>query len=139
LLRAAPGADVADHHEARVNTDADLDRLSSRLSSVSCFLPLDCLYNLQPRTHRPARIIFMCRRIAEVDQQPIAQILREVAIMALNNLATGLLILLHDRAVVFGIQLCRQCCRAHEVTEQHRELAALRFGCSRGRLGKRGR
>ena len=59
--------------------------------------------------------------------------------MALNDLATGLLILLHDRAVVFGIQLRRQCCRAHEVTEHYCELAALRFGCSRERLGNRGR
>jgi hypothetical protein len=36
--------------------------------------------------------------IAEVDENPIAEILRDVALMSLNHLGTGLLILSHDLA-----------------------------------------
>ena len=64
--------------------------------------------------------------IAKVDQQPIAQILRKVALMPLNHLGTGLLILLHDRPVVFGIKLRGQRGRAHQITEHHRQLPPFR-------------
>jgi hypothetical protein len=50
----------------------------------------------------------MGSRIAEVHEQPITQILREVAVMALNDLGTGLLILAHELTQVFGVELGRQ-------------------------------
>jgi hypothetical protein len=80
----------------------------------------------------------MCGGIAEVNEEPIAEILGQVALMALNHLRTGLLILLHDRTIVFGIELRREGCRTHEVTEQNSKLAALGF-CSRRGERLRGR
>ena len=71
--------------------------------------------------------------IAKVDQQAIAEILRNMPVEALDDLGTGLLIGAHHLAVVFRIELTGKAGRVDQVTEQHRELAA--FG---GRLGMRG-
>ena len=66
---------------------------------------LHCRNNFQPRPHGSSGIVFMGARIAKVDQQPIAEILGKVALMPLNYLGAGLLILLHDLAQVFRIKL----------------------------------
>ena len=60
-------------------------------------------------------------------EQAIAQILGQVALMALDHLHTGLVILLHDRTIVFGIELRREGSRTDEVTEHHRQLSAFGF------------
>ena len=65
-------------------------------------------------------------RIAKVNQQAIAEILGNVALEALDDLDTGLLIGAHHFAVVFGIELTGEAGGIHQVTEQHRELAPFR-------------
>ena len=92
-------------------------------------------------THRPLGIIFVRPGIAKVHQQPIAQILRNMALKALDDRGTGGLVHPHHVPQVFRIQLRRERCRLHQVTEQHRELAALgvrRVESSwwRGRVGQ---
>ena len=72
----------------------------------------------------------MRRRIAEVDQQPIAQILRNVALKAVNHGGAGLLIGAHHFPELFRIELRGEGSRAHQITEHHGELAALGFRCS---------
>jgi hypothetical protein len=44
-----------------------------------------------PGLHRPLRIVFMGLRIAKVHQQPIAEILGNMALEALDDRSTGLL------------------------------------------------
>ena len=86
----------------------------------------------QPGAHRPLGGIFVRLRIAKVDQQTIAQVLRHVAVKGLHRRHRGLLIGPHHGAVVFWIKLLGEFCRVDQVAEQHRQLAA--FGV-RGRWG----
>jgi hypothetical protein len=101
ILGVSPSASCSVRPPAPISpitANTDLERLWPGLSP-------ECLDDFQPRAHRPPRIIFMGDGIPKVHQQPVAQILREVAVMALDHGRTGLLILLHDRAVVLGIEL----------------------------------
>jgi hypothetical protein len=74
--------------------------------------------------------------ITQTDQQPIAQILGDVPVKALNDLGPGGLVSPHRLAQIFRVQLCGEGGRIDEVTKQHRELAAFglgprAFGCWR--------
>ena len=91
------------------------------------------LHHPQPGPHCPLRVILMRLRIAEVDEQAIAEILGDMALKAGDHLGAGVLIGPHHFAPVFGVELAGQHGRVHQVTEQHRELAA--FGIRRMRGG----
>jgi hypothetical protein len=56
----------------------------------------DGLDNVQSGLHRPLRIVFMSLWIAKVHQQPIAEILGNMALEALDDRSTGLLVRPHD-------------------------------------------
>src|SRR5262245_38059396 len=68
-------------------------------------------------------------RIAKIDEQSVAQILRDVPVKTLDDRSTGHLIRLDHLPQVFWIQLPREYGRVRQVTEQHGELAALSVGC----------
>jgi hypothetical protein len=70
-------------------------------------------------------------RVANIDQQPIAEVLGNMALILPNDLGRGLLVGAHHGAQVFGVELAGELRGAHQVTEQHRELAA--FGLWGGR------
>src|SRR3989442_353971 len=75
-------------------------------------------------------------RIAKIDQQPIPEILRNVAAVALDHLRAGGLIGADDLPQVFRIKLTGERGGVHEVAEHDGELAAFglwRGGCGRGR------
>ena len=57
----------------------------------------------------------------------------EIAFMALEHGATGLLIRLHHRSIILWIELSGQGCGAHEIAEHDGELATFCWG-----LGARG-
>jgi hypothetical protein len=86
------------------------------------------LDELQARLHGPLRLVFMGLGIAEVHQQPIAEVLRHIAIKALDHGGRGLLIGADDGAVVFGVELARELCRVHQITEHHRQVPTFGFG-----------
>src|SRR5215471_1633366 len=67
-------------------------------------------------------------RIAKVDQQPITQILRNVAVKALDHLRTGGLIGLDYLPQVFWVELTGEDGRIHQIAEQDGELTALSVG-----------
>src|SRR5437867_3637637 len=48
--------------------------------------------NFQSRAYRPLGVIFVSDGIAEVDQQPVAQILSDVPGITVDNRDTGLLV-----------------------------------------------
>jgi hypothetical protein len=79
---------------------------------------------------RTLRGIFVALRVAEVHQEPIAQVLGNIAIIVLDDLGTDPLIRPHHLPILFGVELGGELCGVYEVTEQHRELAA--FGLRRG-------
>jgi hypothetical protein len=76
----------------------------------------------------------MCGGIAEVNEEPIAEVLCQVALMSLDHCRADLLILLYDRPIVLGIKLSREGSRTNEITECHRELPPLGFGWHRTEL-----
>jgi hypothetical protein len=90
-------------------------------------------HHSQSSSYCPLRIIFVRLGIAKVDQQPIAQILRDMPLKAGDHLATGVLISPHHLAPVFGVKLTGEHGRVHEVTKQHGELAAFGLGGARSR------
>ena len=99
------------------------------------------LHHPQSSAHRPLGIIFMGQGVAEVDQQPIAQILGDIPLIAGDYLSAALLIGPHHLAPVFRVKLTGQHGGVHQVTEQHRELAAfglwgMRGGWWRSTLGR---
>jgi len=78
--------------------------------------------------------------IAEVDEQAIAEILRDMALKAGDHLGTGVLIGPHHLPEVFRVKLTGEGSRIHQVTKQHGELPAFGFRCgqaSRGPYGLR--
>jgi hypothetical protein len=71
------------------------------------------------------RIILVGTGIAKVDEQPIPEILRDMSLIARNDLSTGLLVGAHDLTKLFRIELFGQHGGADEVTEHHRQLTPL--------------
>ena len=63
--------------------------------------------------------------IAKIDQQTIAEILRDMPLKALDDLGTGGLLGTHHLPQIFGIELAGERGRIHQVTEQHGELPAF--------------
>jgi hypothetical protein len=87
--------------------------------------------------HGPLGVVFVGLRIAKVHQQAIAQILGDIPIKALQHFNTGRLIGQHDLAQVFRVELTGEAGGVGQVTEQHRELAALGLRRTRGSKGRR--
>ena len=86
----------------------------------------DGLDNPQAGMHRTSGIVFMGRGIAKIDQQPIAEVLGDVAFVGLDDLGRGLLVGADHGAQVFGVELARELRGAHQVTEHHGELPPFR-------------
>ena len=68
-----------------------------------------CRDQLQPGPHGSLGVILMSLGIAEVDQHPIAHVLRYEPAEALHGIRNALLIGRNDFAEVFGVHACRQC------------------------------
>ena len=83
------------------------------------------LHHPQPGPHRPLGVIFVRQGIAKVDQQAIAEILRNMPLKAGNHLGAGVLIGPHHLAQVFRVELAGERGGVHQVTKQHGELAAF--------------
>ena len=122
------------HHD-RAGVDAEphgeLDAVLCRQTGIQGGDGLD---NAQAGVHRAPGIVFMGCGVAKIDQQPIAEILGDMALVVLNDLGRGLLVGAHHRAQVFGVELAGELRGAHQVTEQHRELPPFRL---RGRADRR--
>ena len=94
-------------------------------SGALVFSSADRLDQLQPRPHRPLRVILVRLRITEVDQHTVAHVLRDEPAEALHGLGDALLVGGNDLAQVLGVHARRECRRTDEVREHHRDLAAL--------------
>jgi hypothetical protein len=85
----------------------------------------DGLDHAQAGVHGTPGLVFMGCGVAKIDQQPVAEILRNIALKSLDDLGTGGLIGPDHRTQVFGVELAGQLGRADEITKQHGELAAF--------------
>jgi hypothetical protein len=104
VFLSAASAYLADDHQTGMDADA------YRQSSVLVLRQLGIqrvhrLEDAQSGPHGPLRIILMRPGIAKIDQQPIAEILRNIPVIALNHRGAGLLIGPHHVAPLFRIQL----------------------------------
>src|SRR5215471_7794855 len=78
--------------------------------------------NTQASAHGSVRIVFVCLRIAEVDQEPVPEVLRDMAAITLDHpLARGL-VGTYDLAQVFWVEPTRKGGGIHQITEHHRQL-----------------
>ena len=79
----------------------------------------------------PLGVVLVGLRVAEVDQQPIAQVLRDVPAVGADHPRAHPLVGPHQLAEFLRVQRRREGGGAHQVAEQHRQLAPL----GRGRTG----
>ena len=86
------------------------------------------LHHRQPSPHRSLGVIFVRPGVAEVHEQAIAEILRDMPLKASNHLGAGLLIGPHYLTQLFRVELAGERGCVYQVTEQYRELAAFRLG-----------
>jgi hypothetical protein len=125
LLLTAASTHLAHHHGTGMNPNAHLER--AREAWSECLQHLD---NPEPRPHSASGIVFMGSRIAKVDQQSIAQILRDMPPKVFDNSGTCLLVSTYELPVLFRVELSRERGRAYQVTEHYRQLPAFGFTCS---------
>jgi hypothetical protein len=127
---------LAHDDEPGMNADACLDgRHAIRLPARS-IAGSKCRDNVQAGLHRAARIVLVRLRIAEVDEQSVAEILRDLPFEAVNDRGTGALIVAHDCSPVFGIESLGQRRRPDQIAEHHGKLAALAGGLHVQRRGR---
>jgi hypothetical protein len=94
----------------------------------------DGLDNAQTGVDRAPGLVFMSRGIAKIDQQAIAEILGDIAIIGLERGRSRGLVGTHHRAVVFGIESLGEIGRGDQVTEHHRDLPAFGLESAAARL-----
>ena len=94
------------------------------------------------RERRPRRalgIVLMRDRIAEQRQQPVAELLGDMAAHLGHRRRGGIEIAADKVAPFLGIELRGNAGRAHQIAEHHREIAALASGFGRGAWRRRRR
>ena len=82
----------------------------------------------------------MGARVAEIDQDAVAHVLRDKAVVAPDRRAAPVLIRRDDIAQIFGVHPGGERRRSHQIAEHHGQLAALglrRRGNRSGRWGDR--
>jgi hypothetical protein len=121
-----PGAalDFAHHHQPGMDAQAH-GQLYPPLPRQAGIELSQGLHHPEPGAHRPLGVIFVRHGVAEVDQQTIAEILRDIPVIAGDDSGAGVLIGPHYLTQVFRVELARKHGRVHQVAEQHRELAAF--------------
>jgi hypothetical protein len=70
--------------------------------------------------------------VAEVDQQAVAEILGDVALITADHRGACLLIVPYDLAPLFGVELAGEHGRVRQIAEQDGELTAFGVRCTRG-------
>jgi len=92
---------------------------------------------LQPCAYGSLCVVFVCLRVAEVDQNPVAHVLGYEPAEALHRLGNTLLVAANNLAQVFRVHAGRERRGAHKVREHHRHLTALGTVFGRGAWGTR--
>ena len=123
LARSAPH--VADYHQPGMDAQAHGQVHRTLLRQAGIELSEGCDY---PKSgpDGPLGVVFVCQGIAKVDEDAIAQILRDMPLKAGDHLGTGVLIGPHHLTQLFWVELAGECRRVHQVTKEHGELAPFR-------------
>ena len=94
--------------------------------------------DVETRPHRTLGLVLMGARVAEIDEDAVAHVLRDKAVVAPDRRAAPALIRRDDIAQIFGVHPGGECRRSHQVAKHHGQLAALGLR-RRGDRGRRGR
>ena len=128
LFAVSAGADLTDHDETGVDADPHRDRHA--LGVREARRDVTDRFDDRKRGVRGAPCGVLVRaRIAEVDEDAVAEILRDVAVEALDRLDARRLVGADDFAEVLEVELPGERRRLDEVAEEDRELASLRSRC----------
>jgi hypothetical protein len=111
--------------------------MPSRTRKSSRGQSADRLDHRQPGAHRPLGIVFMRLRIAEIDQHAIAHIFGDKAVEAADRLGDCAVIGADQLPQILRVETRRECRRADEIAEHHRQLAPLGLGRRRCIAGSR--
>src|SRR5712691_4467145 len=136
LLLAAPTAHLAHDHHPGVDADADrqLHPIVLRQTGIE---RSHGFHNTKTSADGSAGIVLMRLGITTVHQQPIPEILDNMAVKPLNDYGSGLLVGADDLPQIFRVELAGKGRRVHEVTEHHCELAPFGvWGLRRGGWGQ---
>jgi hypothetical protein len=107
LLLLRPSPNPAHHHQAGMDAQAYSQLDPSLLSQVRIALPQGFYYS-EPGPHRPLGLVFVRQGVAEVDQQAVAEVLRDMPLIPGDDLGTGVLIGSYHLAPLFRVELARQ-------------------------------
>ena len=87
---------------------------------------LDRPDELQACEYRTSRIVFVCPRVAEIYENPVAEILCDVAVEPLHDRSAYGMVRVDHGQKRFGIEVRRELGGCHQVAEQDRQLTTLR-------------
>ena len=124
-LPSAGGLEIADDDGAGRDPDMHVQR------QFSCRRD-----RCEPGAHRLRRLVLLSPRPAEVYQDAVAQVVRDIAAKADDNLGHGIVIASQQLAQILRVVLAGQLGRANEIAEQHGQLPAFRL--ARGIAALRG-
>ena len=130
-LRCGSFADlVADDH--RPGGDADPHRELDPGRPADCGIQLrHRIDDIETRPHRALGLVLMGARVAEIDEDAVAHVLRNKAVVAPDRRAAPVLERRDDIAQILGVHPGRECGRSHQVAKHHGQLAALGLGWRR--------
>jgi hypothetical protein len=124
LLAARAAADLADDDGAAMDADPDARPRSEPDRPV----PLERGSDVERRSQCPLDVVFGGGRVAEVRQDAVAQVLRDVPLHALDAFDAGVLVARDDFAQALGVEAVRQLRRADEVAKDDGQLSPLAVG-----------
>ena len=124
-LLALDARGAGDHQPGR-DTDAGLQR-----RAIGAFQAADGGDDFQPGPDRAFGRVFLRRWKAEIRQDAIAQILRDMAVVPADDRGASLAVLVQQAAHVLGVELTGERGRADQIAEHHGDLAALDARCLR--------
>jgi hypothetical protein len=120
LLRLALADQVTDHHEPGGDADANLE-----LADRGRVEPSDRDNDVEAGTDGALGIVFVGPRKAEISEHAVAHVFGDETVEAANRLRDTAVIGADHLAQLFGIEPRRQCRRADQIAEHHRQLSAL--------------
>jgi len=110
-------------HDNRAGVDTKPHgKLNPILGLQACVQRSHGLDNPQSCAHGPVRVVFVGSGVAKVNQKPITQILRYVAVKVLNHVCGRFLVGPHNLAKVFGIKPGGQFGRSNQIAKHHGQL-----------------
>ena len=81
--------------------------------------------DIETRPHRTLGLVLMGARVAEIDEDAVAHVLRDKAVVAPDRGTAPALKRRDHIAQIFGVHPGGECGRSHQVAKHHGQLAAL--------------